>query len=340
MRATVLLVPVLLAGLACAGVDAAPVQAEPPPPPDESPDARPRDDKPRKREGKKHPGLAPVQTQGAFVPATDPCAERPSDGTFDVAFDWKGEQTHAVLYVPAGAGPHPLLVLLHAGGADPATILMQTRWDDKAKAEGFALLVPEAADFAGHGAHWNSGKFDSMVSDADLRDDVAYLDALTAKVRPEVCADRVFTAGFSSGGQMTHRWACEGEQPQALVSAAGELLVDPTGCKGPRAVRGYVGTRDKVFSGPPLVGSDQPSAPQTIERWAKINRCDPAVPPVETRVEDTTCKVWQGCAASTVLCVIDGYPHGWPSPWSRGGITRTNATDDGWRWFLEGSAGG
>jgi polyhydroxybutyrate depolymerase len=273
-----------------------------------------------------------VDVIGAFTPSDDPCAAFEAPGVYTYDKEYEGKRSHTLLYVPAGPGPHDLVVVLHGGGSSPERILSQTRFVEQATQDGFAVLAPSAGVMGDKGPHWNSGKFDDKLDDLGVvpRDDVAYLDQLTRQARADVCASRVLAAGFSSGGQMVHRWGCEGKEPAAVLSAAGELLVDPGTCAS-RPVRGYVGTEDKVFDGPPLEGSGQPSAVQTIELWARINGCNNA-PPETRQSEDAKCQVWQGCSKSTELCVIEGYPHGWPAPWSRK-PTRCNATLDGMRWF-------
>lgn len=279
---------------------------------------------------------------GPFVPAEKPCEANANPGlhTLDTTYD--GKPVRSLIYVPPGPGPHDLVVLLHAGGANPPRILVQTHFHEQAEKDGFVLLVPPAAEVGDHGPHWASGKFAGVATYE--RDDVAMLDALTAQIRTQTCATRrTLTAGFSSGGQMAHRWGCEGKEPDAILSAAGELIVPSENCS-PRAVRGYVGTLDKVFAGPALEGTDQPSAPATIALWAKINGCD-GTPPVETVNGTTTCKVWNKCAKPTELCVLEGFPHGWPGPWNKRKPTNVNATEDGMAWFrasvpMEGGDGG
>ncbi|MEQ1502727.1 MAG: hypothetical protein ABMB14_10885 [Myxococcota bacterium] len=320
-----------------------PVEAAPasPSPASPSPAAKePKDEERSNRRGAEADDDDPepppaLHVQGAFVPEKNPCKDAASkSGLFHLDTEYEGKTNRSLIYVPSTPGPHDLVVLLHAGSATPAKILGQTRFQELAEREGFVVLAPPAAEMGDHGMHWNSGKFsqEHVGEEIHLRDDVAFLDQLTVKVKKDVCANQVLAAGFSSGGQMVHRWGCEGKEVDAILSAAGELLISPSDCRNPTPVRGYVGTLDKVFSGPPLEGSDQLSAPQTVEAWAKINGCDPS-PPAEKVDGDTTCKEWHGCKRSTVLCVVDGFPHGWPAPFSKKKATTGNATSDGMTWF-------
>lgn len=270
---------------------------------------------------------------GAFTPAADPCAANPNPGLHNLVTEYDGKPVRSLLYVPPTPGPHDLVVLLHAGGANPARILVQTHFHEQAEKDGFVLLVPPAADVGDHGPHWASGKFDSVAT--YTRDDVAMLDALTADIKVKTCAtQRTLTAGFSSGGQMAQRWGCEGKEPDAVLTAAGELIVPATGCKTQRPVRGYVGTLDKVYEGSPLEGAEQPSAQETMELWAKIDGCDGS-PPTETVNGPVTCKAWNKCAQPVELCILDGFPHGWPGPWNKRKPTTVNATEEGMAWFRQ-----
>lgn len=269
------------------------------------------------------------EIKGRFKPVQDPCAGFDEPGLYNLPTEFDGETIKSLLYVPPGPGPHDLVVLLHGGTSSPERILKQTRFIDQAQADGFAILAPTSGEMDNHGRHWNTGKFDGLVKRA--RNDVAFLDHVAKRARNELCVNRVLVAGFSSGGQMAHRWGCQGSEVDAILSAAGELLVPSAGCK-PHAVLGFVGKLDKVFSGPSLEGSDQPSSVETIEMWAKINGCDLSQTPTEKFENDTRCKSWRGCKHATELCVVEDFPHGWPAPWHRH-PTRCNATVEGSAWF-------
>jgi len=271
---------------------------------------------------------------------TDKVFEAPADGSclgpgrYEVRHP--GDRVPSVLVVE-GARAKTLVVALHGGGGNARKILRQTRLDGLAKQQGgVAVLVPHAADMAGHGPHWNTGKFTDILPPGTGRDDVAYLDGLVDKVQGAVCAERVLGVGFSNGGQMVHRWACQGSSLDAVLSGAGTLLVDPATCKGPMPLRSYVGTEDRIYREPPRAGTDQPNVPESAELWAKINRCDPE--PTFSEDEHRRCAVWSGCAAPVTLCAVKGFPHGWPAPWARRKPTQVNATTEGWAWFRDLSA--
>ncbi|GJD99558.1 alpha/beta hydrolase [Methylobacterium isbiliense] len=95
-----------------------------------------------------------------------------------------------LLVVPAGPGPHPLVVMLHGAGgfADGAVRLIA----DAAERHGAAILAPESRD----PRSWD------LVRGGRCGPDVAFLDrALVATfARLPLRADRIALAGFSDGG--------------------------------------------------------------------------------------------------------------------------------------------
>jgi poly(3-hydroxybutyrate) depolymerase len=267
---------------------------------------------------------------GAFRPVEDPCAGFGDGGLFTYSLEFDGQRWESMLQVPPGPGPFDLVVILHGGDGDPVKFLAQTRFDEGVEGPLPVVLAPTSAPLGGKGKHWNSGNHPD--GERGGRDDVAYLDRLTAAVRADVCAQRVLAAGFSNGGQMAMRWGCQGKEPQATLTAAGRLLVPPASCR-PLPTRGYIGTKDPVYDDRPQDGPEQRSVVQSFDAWSQINGCkgDPA----ERRVKDARCRGWQGCGEPTELCIITDLHHTWPSPRNRKKPTETDTTVDGLAWFRE-----
>jgi len=243
--------------------------------------------------------------------------------------------SRSVLVVPDGGTPRTLVVALHGGGGNAQKIFDQTRFDSLSILEGdFAVLAPEGAPIDKKPSKWNTGKWDDVdgIDTSNARDDVEYLDELVNYVRDAVCVDRVVVAGFSNGGQMAYRWACQGDEVDAAITSAGTLLVDPSSCKNQVPFRAYIGKDDDLYDSSPIEGSGQPNAVESLELMARQNGCNTSIKPeVETKGKQK-CTSYQGCAAPTVLCVVDDYPHGWPAPWAKKKTSDCNATTEGWAW--------
>ncbi|NCG22073.1 MAG: hypothetical protein GWP91_23910 [Rhodobacterales bacterium] len=265
-----------------------------------------------------------------------PCTEKLQKGFFTYPFEWEGKQVKVRMYLPGGPPNRDIVVALHGGSGSAKSIVRRTELDERAQEDKFILLVPIASPWTEqHGTRWKSGKFTTKIDTTPFRDDVAFLDALTRAVKKDTCSKDILAVGFSNGGQMAYRWGCQSTLPSAILSVAGTLLVDPSSCKGPTPVRGYVGKDDRLFTEAPFPDTDQPTAIETLSLWAKINQCSTKAP-IRTTQGDATCAEWQDCQASTILCVVDGFPHAWPVP-SQKTNPDCNATQDGWTWFNEKS---
>jgi poly(3-hydroxybutyrate) depolymerase len=299
---------------------------------------RVKPEKPDKRErggGGEGGKLLPTEI---FVPQEAPCGPWKRPGAYLYPFMYEGERTEVALFIGDSGPTRDLVFALHGGGGGAASILKQSRFHTKAREEGFVTVAPQGRTLSEIGTRWNTGKFDGKTDEhlrpgEEMRDDVDYLDKLAKALRRDLCASSVTAVGFSSGGQMTHTWACKGEEVDAIVSAAGELLVGDYTCGRQVPVLGLVGTRDDVYTrGPDENDPTQPSAPETVRMWAKTNGCSKTAP-VESRVDDATCFTYQDCKVPTQLCVIDGLPHAYPAPWGTDGkSSKFNATEYGWNW--------
>jgi polyhydroxybutyrate depolymerase len=125
---------------------------------------------------------------------------------------------------------------------------------------------------------------------------------------------RVFSAGFSNGGFLSYRLACElGDRIAAIGPVSG---VDGTeGCPATRPVPvlHFHGTADAVvpYAGGGLFGF--PGAQASVDGWIARNGC--AAGPEESFSNgEVRCASWTACAAGAdvTFCTIDGGGHQWP----------------------------
>ena len=270
----------------------------------------------------------------------------------------KGLQRRFHLHVPAAArGPMPLVVVLHGGGgsADPvAQIKRASRFDDKADAEGFAVLYPQALE-----GNWNDGRGLSRYrSQAQNIDDVGFIAAAIDRAAglASIDRDRVYATGASNGGMMTYRLACEDAARYAAAAAVIANLPVKLPCRPARGIPVAIinGTEDPLMpwaGGSVRFGRQQMgdviSAEATAARFASINGCAPtpvAQPMPDRAPRDGTRAVrlsFARCAAEVVLYRIDGGGHTWPGPGRQTAISgivgRTSrdidATAEIWEFF-------
>lgn len=122
----------------------------------------------------------------------------------------EGVKRNYRMYVPAKvSAPAPLLFVLHGAFRDSAEMEAATGGglDRRAEEIGALVVYPDS-----HGIGWNFGRDESEeTAGKESIDDVGFLRALVAKIGEQhaIDSERVFVAGFSSGGLMTLRLACE-----------------------------------------------------------------------------------------------------------------------------------
>jgi len=255
-----------------------------------------------------------------------------------------GIERQYILYVPEllpqDVQP-PLVFVLHGFTQSAESIMNYSGFNAIADAEGFVLAY---ANGVGNGWNTNSG-----FPGGSTADDVGYISALTDVLHDELDVDttRVYSCGFSAGGFMSHRLACElGYRIRAIAAVGGTMSSAAFNACTPATqvpVLHIHGTSDAVVSYGG--GFANVAVEEVMGLWAERNGCDAA--PVITALADTDPDdnstverhVYGGCAddADTeLLKVLSGGPT-WPSALGTSGVGNTNrdisASDEIWAFF-------
>ena len=249
-------------------------------------------------------------------------------GTHPLTLKWQGEDRQWLLHVPPGwraDQPAAVVYFFHGGGGN-----MQHGANDKLYGQisssdrlGHLVVFP-----TGHGrlksgklATWNAGHCCGAARD-DNTDDVGFVRAIHTELRQHVQIDaqKVFAAGMSNGGMMTHRLACDASDLfKAITAVAGTDNTRTCQPKQPVSVL-HIHARDDdrvLFGG----GAGQPS-PQVTEftsvaestaRWVQRNGCQ-APPRTVLSVPGAQCEEHDNCQGGSRvrLCVTDTGGHAWP----------------------------
>lgn len=133
--------------------------------------------------------------------------------------------------LPAGAGqgrsyflhvtgttPRPLLVVLHGWRLTPEQAQAQTGFDAYADSHGFDVAYPKSEDSL---SSWNAGG----CCGTEMNDDVHFINDVVADIRLQTAVTVAYVAGFSNGGMMALRMACQTDTFAGAASVAGPLLV-------------------------------------------------------------------------------------------------------------------
>jgi polyhydroxybutyrate depolymerase len=243
------------------------------------------------------------------------------------------------VHVPASydpARPTPVVLDFHGYTMSAQAQEDMTRLPAKSDAAGFISVTP---DGTGSLRGWNAGACCGTPAQTGL-DDVGFVNLLLDQLEARLCVDtrRVFATGFSNGGFLSHRLACEAStRIAAIAPVAGMMGIDD--CNPTRAVPvlHFHGTADTIV---PYAGggaSGFRSAADTDAGWAMRNGCDAAT--IETFARgDSRCVSHAGCdgGSEVTLCTITGGGHTWPGGgYFPGGhiTTDLSATDAMWAFF-------
>ncbi len=121
---------------------------------------------------------------------------------------------------------YPLLIALHGGLGNAREFLQKTRLHEFL--EDFILVYPDGTPGRKnrHRRVWNAGRCCGKAAKENVGD-VSFLSALIEKVSSEFPVRRVFVVGFSNGGMMAYRLACEiSEQLAGIAVFSGTLVYD------------------------------------------------------------------------------------------------------------------
>ncbi|QKW35981.1 hypothetical protein HUT06_19670 [Actinomadura sp. NAK00032] len=247
-------------------------------------------------------------------------ASEDAPGTSEHTIAMGGWDRPYLLHLPPGrpAGkPLPLIVALHGGLNDPEYVRRQSGLDAVADAQGYAVAYPEG--FLGT---WNAGACCSFARWAGI-DDMSFLDTLIGTLVKQGVADprRVFMTGFSNGGGMAYRYACQrAERLAGIAVVSGALAIGCTPAK-PVSVLAFHGTLDPSV---PYTGGGNMDADVhfpffavqvVMEFWRWVDKLPALSWPVPGGPD--------GCVGTgpgpqvVALCTEQGGGHEWPSYASR-----------------------
>lgn len=273
---------------------------------------------------------APIASSGAVREQAFPVKGTLSTAESKTLY-FRGGARHYLIRPVGAEGPYPVVIFLHGGDSDARTAWTQTSLPTLAAVDKFIFVAPDASS----NKHWNDGRGTVGQGKPSDADDVGFLKALITEIvaRERGDPDAVFIAGFSNGGVMAIRFACEaGTLLRAGAIIAAEMPAEmQAGCKPgkPLPWLSMNGDRDDrlpfggLRAGTFVLGRPQAgllSADATFEFFADNARCGrPArvykVPDVDSSDGSTAVRrVRKGCVwgAASTQYVFHGAGHSIP----------------------------
>jgi len=282
-------------------------------------------------------------------------ASAQDDGLSRETLTFEGVERSYWLHIPAELPEAaPLVLALHPRFGDGASMAEHTGFNAIADREGFIVAYPDGID-----GEWNFIR--GVAGYPNPLDDVAFLTALADTITETYPVDtaRVYVAGFSNGGFMAQRIACEAPGPFAAfasVAASGfggmlDVCLEPETAPAPMLLIHGTADDNVPWEGNSVTRGDVTlyvtyPVPNTLAYWAEFNGCQPnseseevptsrLSPGTSVRILRVDCPA----NASVALVMIQGGGHNWPSPtreaYSGSGLINhdIDASEEIWAFF-------
>jgi|SRR5690625_177792 len=219
-----------------------------------------------------------------------------------------GQRRQYILHVPSnydGSQEVPLLLDFHALSSSADGQRNSSGTANVAERETFIVAYPQGIDNA-----WNIGP---CCTRSRAVDDVAFARAIVAETVAQGCIDerRVYATGYSNGGGLSYKLACDAADVFAAVAPAAFDLIEEMSCQPSRPISVFADRGRLDFIVPYRGGASNPPTPYrldtihflgavgTLNAWGELNAC-PGAP----RDLGNGCQGWTNCAdgTETVLC--------------------------------------
>lgn len=191
------------------------------------------------------------------------------------SFDFEGHHRNYMVYLPnnyPGTINFPLVIYLHSYGWTAQQGMNYTLLHQVADTSGFIVVYPSAIN------NWNSGIGEGAGWQTPDVDDVGFINALidTLSNHYSINLERIYACGFSNGGFMSYKLACQLSHRIAAIASVGGVISSGTAdnCNPQHTmpVLQIHGTADGIVS--LLYGTtDWYSVDQTLSYWTYVNGC-------------------------------------------------------------------
>ena len=282
-----------------------------------------------------------------------PSAGRLTPGITARAVSSSGLRRCYLVYVPPGFDPEratPVVIALHGFAGNAASFRSIAVWEPVADRETFVVVYPDGSSFP---LRWNIGPQANIPNVDDVQFIRDVLEDLSAVV--SVDDGRVYVTGFSNGGGMVHRIACQLSDRVAAVGIVDAIdggMLGECPISRPVPLMAFFGAADPLDGlvypvwfqrlvnvsmelEPPL----PPGAIDAwIQTWANRNRCrtGPVIVPSVGNARETR---YEDCQddADVVVYWIEGQGHAWPGgptlPLLGESVADINASEVLWAFF-------
>lgn len=234
------------------------------------------------------------------------------------SFEFQGIERTYIVHIPPSYDrktPLPLVIGMHGFAAGARIHAYMSQMNPKADKEDFIVVYPNGTGFP---RAWNAG-FTHRSKKRSAADDVGFINALidTMIANYAVDAAMIYATGFSNGGMMSHRLACElSERIAAIAPVAGGLVFE--NCEPERSVPAihFHARNDGIvkYYGDTLGEENLTAIDAVMAGWAERSGCDHG--PDSLYTEDSTAlrqRWWrEDSDVEVILWTTEDGKHTWP----------------------------
>ena len=235
-----------------------------------------------------------------------------------------GRKRKYLVYIPRSYNPTrptPLVIGLHAGMSNPENFMERTRFATLADRENFIAIFPQGSAFRERKGRfvWNAGVCCGYAAKRNI-DDVGFIRQLIGEMETRYTIDskRIFATGFSNGGGMSYRLACDLSDKIVGIAVVSSSL-DDRSCSLKKSVNvihihGTADQNNPYYGGTTaksLSKTVKVSTQESLDVMISQNHCN-KTPKIRTR-DDLTYIDYSCQGSSRVSHIkIDKGEHAWP----------------------------
>lgn len=257
--------------------------------------------------------------------ASDTCMNMERAGTHTIQIISSGKSRSFDIFVPQNLHDNtirPALFMWHGFAGTPKAVMEFTGINKEAENSQWYAVYPKGSGLI---RGFNGAGCCPGVSS----DDVQFARDIIAWLKANTCVDesKVYSTGFSNGGFMSNRLACEVPELFAGIAPHSGTMGKTFACNPTKGipVLMFHGDSDPTV---PFFGNGQwMSFEEVAAKWAKLNECgDESNARESFTSQTTTCVRYDKCGRDNVpfeYCAITGLAH----KWSGEGNYDVDATD-------------
>ncbi|HMP74407.1 MAG TPA: PHB depolymerase family esterase [Kiritimatiellia bacterium] len=263
----------------------------------------------------------------AVVTGVDQPMARPGSYQRQIRFNGMVRTYH--VYLPSGFradAPMPLVLAFHGGGGNPEAMQTMSGLNAMADRHGFMVVYPAGTGANDRRLSWNILLSETFAT-ANRVDDIGFVKAMLAELKEALPVDgsRVYATGFSQGGMLCYRLACDPElsrQLAAIAPVGATMTVRPDQCRAanPVPVLSIHGMEDPFSNYQGGIGSraprndrvPRPGVSESVGFWIRHNGL-PNQPVEEKRIgRARMTRFANGAGMEVINWTLEDGGHTWP----------------------------